>query len=214
MTIETTRRAVLVGAPAIALVATIPGTLKAAPADNAVWEKVKADYSAATDRYNKACLAEDRAMLAQRTVLDRWPAPERKITYTDAGWSIVNDRAHVELKPSEETLTLTPRSYEDVPGYTKETPEWLGYRDEVEAWEAKVATSTEDRAFEAAKQDWHDACDAQITAWNALVACPVISLAHVVEKIEIGHPMAKDSPEDLALLMTGVEADLKRITTH
>jgi hypothetical protein len=49
MTIETTRRSFIAGAPAIALVATIPGTLKAAP--NAVrreWEHALARLQAAT----------------------------------------------------------------------------------------------------------------------------------------------------------------------
>lgn len=53
MTIQTTRRAVLVGAPAIALVATIPGTLKAAPrALRGEWEAALAKLRTANTKYN------------------------------------------------------------------------------------------------------------------------------------------------------------------
>jgi hypothetical protein len=54
MTIETTRRAVLAGAPAIALVATIPGTLKAAPS------ALRGEWDAAMASYQRA-KAEDEA---------------------------------------------------------------------------------------------------------------------------------------------------------
>jgi hypothetical protein len=53
MTIETTRRSFIAGAPAIALVATIPGTLKAAPS------ALRRDWEAAMARYKAAQVKHD-----------------------------------------------------------------------------------------------------------------------------------------------------------
>jgi hypothetical protein len=213
MTIETTRRAVLAGAPAIALVATIPGTLKAAPADNATWERVKADYLAACLRFNVAQDAYTRADSEQIDFSET--APERELTYSDEGFRIVTDGMRVEAQPSDRQFLLTHRNYasEAAAAALKDAPEYAAFIAEMEAWEASREAQSEARGWDAAEQEWEDAHDAQTAAWAALISCPVETVEQVEEKLTLARKVVIEEVE-AGELMDAINADLTRITPH
>jgi hypothetical protein len=211
MTIQTTRRAVLAGAPAIALVATIPGTLKAAP--NAAWDKVKADYAAACQRFKAAQDAYTRVD-GEKIDFDN-TAPERELTYTDEGFLIVKDGMRVEAQPSDSQFLLTHRNYasEAAAAVLKETPDYTAFAAEMDEWKAGREAYAEQRGWQAVQQEWENALDAQSAAWTALIACPVQTASQVAEKLTLARKVGIEEYE-AAELMDAVNADLIRITTH
>jgi hypothetical protein len=213
MTIQTNRRAILAGIPAAAFVATIPGTLNAAPADNAVWERVKADFANACQRYSSAQDAYTRAD-GERIDYGK-TAPEREVIYTREGWRAVTEEVHIEVKDSTAPFTLRRSNYTDpliVKGL-KGTPGYTAYAAEVEVWEAGREAHAEACGWIAVQQEWEDALAAQTEAWNTLIACPVETAPQVAEKLALARSVYIEDDE-AARLMDAINADLTRITAH
>jgi hypothetical protein len=211
MTVETTRRAVLAGAPAIALAATIPGTLKAAPTDNAAWERVKADYTTACQRFTAA---QDAYTRVDGEQIDfNATAPEREVAYTEKGWRVVSDDMHIEAKPREGRFVLTRNTLAIAPKDMKATPEYAAFAAELEAWQTSRESYAEARGWQAAHLEWEDALAAQTTAWGALIACPVQTAPQIAEKLTLAQRVPIEEDE-AAKLLDAINADLTRNTAH
>jgi hypothetical protein len=211
MTIQTNRRAILAGIPAAALVATIPGTLKAAPLDNAAWERVKADYTTACQRFTAA---QDAYTRVDGEQIDfNATAPEREVTYTEEGWRVVSDEMHIEAKPGERQFVLTRHKLASASEGMKATPEYAAFIAELDEWKAGREAYAEQRGWQAAHQEWEDALEAQTAAWTALIACPVQTAAQIAEKVELARRVPIEEDE-AAKLLDAINADLTRITAH
>lgn len=212
-TFNTTRRAILAGVPAAALVATIPGTLKAAPADSAAWERAKADFANACQRFTAASDAYTRADGEQIDFIKT--APECEVIYNQKGWQVTTERAHFEMKGGLGPFRLTRHNYADsfIEEGLKATPEYAAFVAEMEEWHANREALAEARGWNAAEQEWEDALDMRTEAWNALIVCPVETAPQIAEKMALARSVEPE-PDEVAKLMDAINADLTRITAH
>jgi hypothetical protein len=182
---------------------------------NPAWEKAKAEFAGATSRYNKACQADDRIGMAQSAWCAANPAPERRITYSEEGWTIDRPTMHVEVKPRAGLeFVLNSVNVHRAPDAVTSTAEFAEFMADLNGWEARRDAHGEANNWSAASEEWDDAANAHIAAWRALVACPVATATHLAEKVELASPDLCASEDEIELFTSSIRADLARIVSR
>lgn len=195
---HTTRRNLLIAAPAVATALAIPAVAMAQAGDIG-WNAAKAAYRRAVQREDKAGIAHDEL---EKALCSRGPAPTRRIRYqvTVRGQSF--DAVH----------TIHPNDCDKPDPDFANHPDFAAYRAEVEAYRKGEANLRAQHDADTIEREWADAVDARVEAWKTLASFPAPTLRLLAEKAELcgnDHTRECDGCQDL--LIASLAADAKRL---